>query len=94
MRLVLELMDRWERPIVAEMVIRRDTVELYCHGRLAGSADRDLLSGWLRQPAGVLAYDGCAWLDLGYGGVALHVDDLVPAFVLRDHIVADLRTRV
>ena len=52
------------------------------------------MSRWLRDPSGVYAYDDCAWLSLGHGGVALSVEDVVPAFVLRDHVVADLRSRV
>jgi hypothetical protein len=94
MHVLLDLLDRWQRPVTAELTIRRDTVEMRCSGRMVGIADRDVLRSWLHDPDGEFAYDDLAWLDLGHGGVALHVDEMVPAFVLRDHVVADLRSRV
>lgn len=91
---VLDVVDRWQRPLNVDVVIRRETVELRCRGRLIGCADRDQLRRWLRTPTGVLAYDDCAWFDLGDEGIALHIDDLVPAFPLREHIVSSLRSRI
>lgn len=91
---VLELTDRWRRPVTATVVIRRDTVEMHCGGQVVGVADRDLMRRWLKDPNGVLAYDRLAWMGLGHGGVALQVEDVVPAFVLRDHVVEDLRSRL
>jgi hypothetical protein len=94
MTIVLDVVDRWQHPIDVDVVIRRETVELHCHGRLIGCTGRDKLRQWLRTPSGVLSYDDCAWFDLGDEGIALHIDELVPAFPLRDHIVSSLRSRI
>ena len=72
---------------------RRDTVEIRCRDSLVGITDRDLLRAWLHDPAGVYAYDELAWLQVG-DGVALAIDDLVPAYVLADQVLRDLRERV
>jgi hypothetical protein len=94
MHVLLDLLDRWQKPVTVELSIRRDTVETRCAGRMVGIADRDALRGWLHKPTRVFAYDDVAWLDLGHSGVALHVDEMVHACVLRDHVVADLRSRL
>jgi hypothetical protein len=91
--MLLEILDRWGRPAEVEMVIRRDTVETRCRDKLAGIADRDQLRAWLRAPTGVFAYDDLAWLGVG-GRVALALDDIGPAWVLADHVLAGLRERV
>ena len=92
MLLFLDLVDRWGRPVVAELTVRRETVEVRCRDR-SGIADRDVLRRWLHAPEGVYAYDDLAWLRIGTG-VALAVDDTVPAFPLTGHVLASLRERV
>lgn len=89
----IELSDRWGRPAVAEVAIRRDTVEIRCRETVVGIVERDLLRAWLREPEGVYAYDEMAWLRVG-NGIALAIDDIVPAYVLADHVLRDLRERV
>lgn len=93
MIMLLELVDRWTRQVVAEVVVRRDTVELRVGDHLVGIADRDYLRDWLRHPNGCFAYDDVAWSVTG-DGVALMVEDRVPMWPLADHQLYDLRAVV
>jgi hypothetical protein len=93
MMFFIDLRDRWNRAVTAEVTIRRDTVEIRCRETIVGITDRELLRDWLRRPEGVLAYDELAWLTVG-NGVALAIDDIVPAWVLAEHVLVDLRQRV
>lgn len=90
---LIDLLDKWGRRTVAEVVIRLDTVEVRCRDVIVGVADRDLLRDWLREPGGVYAYDEMAWLATG-NGVALAIDDVVPPWVLADHVLVGLRERL
>lgn len=89
----LDLLDRWSRPVTAELAVRRDTVEVRCRDAVAGVADRALLRCWLADPHATLAYDDVAWLS-GPGGVALSIGDLVPCWWLADHVLLALRERL
>jgi hypothetical protein len=93
MLLLLDVLDAWHRPVTAEVMIRRDTVEMRCRDRLAGIADRDVLRGWLRAPFGVFAYDDIVWLHLSTG-VALCIGDVISGHVLSQQVLADLRSRL
>jgi hypothetical protein len=90
MKLTLELLDTWRRPVTAEVSVHRDLVEVHCRQKLVGIANRELLSAWLRTPTGDYCYDEIAWLNLG-SGVAICIEDVVPAFVLGDAVVSSLR---
>jgi hypothetical protein len=95
MRLTLVLSDRWGRPVLAEIDLHRDTVEVWCHGVLVGAPDRDALRAWLTAPAGVYAVDDLVWIPAPTGrGVALAIDDVVPATWLPDAAVAALRESI
>ena len=90
MLLQIHMLDRWGRPVSAEIAVRRDTVEMRCRESLVGIADRDRLRAWLREPQGVYAYDEIAWLGVS-NGVALAIEDVVPAWVLDDQVLNGLR---
>jgi hypothetical protein len=89
----IDMLDGWGREIVAEVRIDLDTVELRCRNDVVGVVDRERLRAWLRRPGGVYAYDDIAWLATG-NGIALAIDDIVPAWVLADHVLEGLRERV
>jgi hypothetical protein len=93
MLMFIDLPDRWGRPVTAQVTIRLDTVEVRCCDTLVGIADREFLRAWLRRPDGVFAYDDMAWLATG-NGVALAIDDVVPAWVLTDSVLEGLREQV
>jgi hypothetical protein len=93
MLMLLDLLDAWNRPVTAEVMIRRETVEVRCRDRLAGIADRDILRTWLGAPFGVYAYDDITWLHL-HPGIALCLADQVSGHVLTPHVVDDLRSRL
>ena len=86
----IDVSDKWGRKLIAEVVIRLDTVEVRCRDAIVGIADREMLRGWLRAPGGVYAYDEMAWMAAG-NGVALVIDDVVPPWVLADHVLQGLR---
>jgi hypothetical protein len=43
MLMLLDLLDAWNPPVTAEVMIRRETVEVRCRDHLARVADRDIL---------------------------------------------------
>jgi hypothetical protein len=91
--LTIHLLDRWGRQAEAELVVRRDTVEMRCRDVLVGVANRDYLRQWLRNPEGVYVYDDMSWMVTG-NGIALSLGDVVPSWPLEDHVLAGIRERV
>lgn len=89
-RMRLDVEDHLGAPVVLDVSIRRDTVELRVQDTLMGIADRDRLREWLRAPDGMFVCDELTWLWNGFS-VGIHVRDLVPASQLRSHVVETLR---
>jgi hypothetical protein len=93
----LELQDQFQRQVVVELLVRRDTVEIRVtdgeRDRVVGIGDRTYLRDWLREPEGVYAYDELYW-SRAANGVMLAIDDVVPAWPLADHVLAEIRELV
>jgi hypothetical protein len=90
MVLAIDVLDRWGRQATAEVTVRAETVELKMFDTVVGIADRDYLRQWLRHPEGVYAYDEMAWLTVA-DGIALAIDDMLPPWVLDNHVLSGLR---
>jgi hypothetical protein len=88
--MLLELLDKWGRQVVAELIVRTRSVEVRCQDKCYGIADRDLLANWLREPEGAFAYDDLMWLRTG-NGIALALDDKVLCWPLQDYQVRSIR---
>jgi hypothetical protein len=93
MHFLIATTDRWRRPVTVELRLRRDTVELRCGDRLRGVADREALGAWLRAPEGSFAYDDLTWFAAG-PGIALAVDNAVPAWFLDEQLLTTLRVHL
>jgi hypothetical protein len=94
-RVMLALADRWHRPAVAEVLVHERRVEFRYGGGVAGAARREVVRDWLTCPGLPLVMEGVSLSEVG-AGVAIAIDAAmgvpeVPAFVLPDHVVADLR---
>lgn len=89
-KLRLDVEDRLGAPLILDVSIRRDTVELRLRDVLVGVADRGRLREWLGTPAGRFVCDELTWLWNGYS-VGISVRDQVPASLLRAHVVETLR---
>ena len=92
--MIITLLDTWGRQVLAEIVVGRHTVELWCRDVIVGVGSREYLHNWLRDPVGAYAYDEMMWMSLGGFGVALAIDDVVPAWPLSDAVVENLRAYV
>lgn len=88
--MLIHLRDTWGRTIFVEVIVGLQTVSLTCSDAVVGIGNREYLHDWLREPEGVYAYDRIMWLCAG-NGVALAIDDLVPAWPLADPVLAELR---
>ena len=91
--LALDLLDTTGRPVVVQLRVRSDAVELCCEGRCLGQLARQTLGTWLRAPDGALAHGDGVWRWTG-DHVALGVPGLVPARELGHHVLAILRMYV
>lgn len=89
----LDVEDRLGAAVVLDVSIRRDTVELRMRNVLVGIADRGKLREWLRTPDGMFVCDDLTWLWNGFC-IGIYVRDLVPASLLRSHVVETLRMYV
>jgi hypothetical protein len=95
----IDLHDADQRPVVAELDIRRDTVEIRCRDggrdggrdRLVAVQDRDALRAWLSHPDGVLSCDDTTWSTWDGESVALYVRGFVPTCFLRRHVIERVR---
>jgi hypothetical protein len=92
--MIIEMLDRWHRPATVEVNVRRDTVELRCEDTIVGIANRDFLHAWLRNPDSPYVYDETTWLPMGFGDVALAIDDRIPAWCLSRSILNNLKALV
>lgn len=91
--LALDLLDSTGRPVVVQLRVRPDDVELCCEGKCLGMLERQALRVWLREPDGSLTHGGGVWRWTGER-VALGVPGLVPARELGHHVLAILRMYV
>lgn len=91
--MVIKLLDAWGRSVFVEVIAGLHTVTLWCRDAIVGIANRDYLHAWLREPEGAYAYDGMMWMRTG-NGVALAIDDIVPAWPLADAVLAALRAYI
>ncbi len=91
----IDLIDADRRPVVAEVDIRDDTVEIHCRdlyrGSLVAIQDRAQLRDWLADPLGTLVADDASWGSAGHGGIWLSVPDLVQSCWLTPDVVDRLR---
>ncbi len=88
--MLLVLQDTWDRQVVAEVVVRRDTVEFRLNDVLVGSMVRDVLGVWLGHPTGTFKYDDMHWITNEHGSVGLAIGQSVPVQWLADDVVRDL----
>jgi hypothetical protein len=96
----LDLVDVGHRPVVAELDIGRDTVEVRYRSRDHASQDRPVavlerkaLSAWLAHPDGLLTCGDDGQMSWGWSGlgVFVHIRDLVPSCFLRPDVIEHLR---
>lgn len=89
----LDLTDRDGRPVRADMMIRRDTVELYYGSLIVGICDREHLKSWLTNARLEWSYDDVAWAR-DVDGYSLAIGDLEPNWPITEALLNELRSKL
>ena len=95
---MVALADRWQRPVHAEVLIQDAQVDFRYGGGVVGRIPRQVMHDWLTCPGAPLVMEGMSMWEV-LGGVAIAIDTAmgepeVPAFVLPDQVVRELRAAV
>ena len=92
-RIRVAVVDAERHQVWVDLIVRPDTVEVWCGHHRAAVLDRAALRRWLAAGTAPLRVDEVTW-TLMAGRVAFLVDDRVPCWPLPEHVVEDLRRRI
>ena len=91
--MTFEVEDVAGQELTVDVMIRLDTVELFCLSRNRAVFDRDMMRSWLREPAGDLTMDDITWSCVDER-VGLTIDPLVPWWPVPWLVLLELTGRI